>query len=372
MIPFVDLKQQYTANQAAYEQAMREVCMDASYILGPQVARFEQHFAEFLGVAHAIGVASGSDALRMSCQVLGLGPGDEVLIPVNTFIATASAVHEASATPVPVDIDAVTFHMDLNAAEQRVTENTKAIIPVHLYGQAVDMSAVKAFAVRHRLLIIEDACQAHGAKWENARAGAFGAAGCFSFYPVKNLGGFGDGGMIVTNQEAHAHRLRLMRNYGSVEKYVHEVSGTNSRLDSIQAAVLDVKLNSLDAWNQKRFQAACRYSELLAEVDEVTPPAFDAHRAARHVFHLYVIQCERRKELVAWLTEQGTQTGIHYPVPIHLHPAYRHLGSGPGSYPVAESQAKRILSLPMFPEITEEQIETVVRAIKGFYARRTA
>ncbi len=372
MIPFVDLKQQYAAHQDAYEAAMRDVCANAAYILGPQVARFEEHFAEYLGVAHAVGVGTGSDALRMSCQVLGLKPGDEVLIPANTFIATASAVHEAGATPVPVDIDPLTFHMDLSDAAQRVTEQTKAIIPVHLYGQAMNMAAVADFARKHSLMIIEDACQAHGAIWGNARVGTLGATGCFSFYPVKNLGGFGDGGMVVTNDGVHARQLRLMRNYGAIEKYIHEVPGTNSRLDTVQAAVLDVKLNSLDAWNRQRFHAACRYSELLKGVEEVSAPVFEKKRPERHVFHLYVIQCQQRGELVATLNEEGIQTGIHYPVPVHLHAAYRHLANGPGSCPVAEAQAGRILSLPMFSEINGEQIETVARAIKRFYAKRAA
>ncbi len=366
-IPFVDLKQQYALHRDAFTAAMERVCGAAAFILGPEVERFEKDFAAFLGVSQAIGVANGTDALVLALEALGVGPGAEVLIPANTFVATAYAVHRVGARIVPVDVHPDSFLMDLDDAARRLTERTRAIIPVHLYGQSCDLDAMGAFAAQHRLIIVEDAAQAHGARWRGKRVGGFGAAGCFSFYPGKNLGAFGDGGAVVTNDAALAAKLRLLRNYGSTKKYHHDLPGGNSRLDSVQAAVLNVKLGFLEDWNRRRFRAACRYHDGLQDIDGITVPVFDRDDPDRHIFHLYVIQSPRRDELVAYLSQAGVGVGIHYPVPIHRHPAYEHLGWPPGSFPVAEALADRILSLPMFPEITDQQIDAVVEHIRAFH-----
>lgn len=367
MIPLVDLRIQYETLRRPIDAAIAEVCASGAFILGPQVAEFETRFAAFCGVKEAVGVANGTDALRLVCEALAIGPGDEVLVPANTFVATAVAVHQAGATPVPVDVDPRTYLINLEDAARCVTPKTRAILPVHLYGRALDMAAVLAFAQAHGVLLIEDACQAHGAQWNGRRAGAFGAAGCFSFYPAKNLGGFGDGGLVVTNDAMLAEKLRLMRNYGSVRKYEHELVAGNCRLDTIQAAVLNVKLPHLDTWNAARFRAACRYAERLADIPGLVLPEFDQKRPEAHVFHLFVIQSERRDDLIGYLGKRDIQTGIHYPVPIHRHRAFAHLGYGPGSFPVTEGLAARIVSLPLYPEITEKDIDAVADAIREFH-----
>ncbi len=367
VVPFVDLQQQYLLHQEAFEAAMHEVCISCSYILGDETERFEERFAEYVGVGEAVGVGSGTDALGLSCQALGIGQDDEVLVPANTFIASVLGAAELGAKVVPVDIDAESYLMDMADAEAKVTATTKAIVAVHLYGQCMDMDDVVEFAERHGLVLIEDACQSHGAMWQGRRAGSFGSVGCFSFYPAKNLGAFGDGGMVVTNNPEIAGKLRLLRNYGSVEKYRHESVGTNSRLDSLQAAVLNVKLGMLDDWNAMRFRAARRYAEGLRGLDAVKTPGCAPDDASRHVFHLFVIQCERRDELLAELSTHGIQCGIHYPVPLHLHGAFRDFGVKRGSLSVAEGHASTILSLPMFPELADEQIDRVVDAIWTFY-----
>lgn len=369
VIPFVDLKAHYIANREIFEQAMREVCVSSSYILGPHVERFEKKFVEYIGAVEAIGVASGTDALRLSCQAISVAIGDEVLVPVNTFIASALGVSDLGATVVPVDVDAGSFLMDMNDAEEKVTAKTKAIMPVHLYGQSMNMDALMDFAEAHNLAVIEDACQSHGAMWKGRRTGSFGSCGCFSFYPAKNLGAFGDGGIVTTNDSEIADKLRLLRNYGSVKKYVHKIRGTNSRLDSMQAAVLNVKMDFLEERNRKRFSAACRYADGLKNIGDIIVPSFDRNDIARHVFHLFVIQCQRRDELMRCLNDHRVQCGIHYPVPIHQHAAFESLGHKKGSFPVAEASADRILSLPMYPEITDSQIDVVINTIAEFYGQ---
>ncbi len=368
-IPFVDLQLQYSLYRDDFENAIRDVCCSGAFILGPEVQRFEKLFADYLGVKYAIGVASGTDALRLSCQALEIGPGDEVLIPANTFIASALAVSEIGAKVIPVDVDTDSFLMDMELAKQKITPHTKAIMPVHLFGQSMDMDRVLAFADQYNLKIIEDAAQSHGAMWKKCRTGSFGEVGCFSFYPAKNLGAFGDGGIVVTNDQKIADQLRLLRNYGSAKKNLHEIPGTNSRLDSLQAAVLRVKIKFLDHWNHQRFRVACQYAEQLAGIQEIKVPVFNKEDSKRHVFHLFTIQCEDRDLLKTYLNDHGIQCGIHYPTPIHLHGAFKSLGFKRGAFPIAEKLSNFILSLPIFPEIEEVQISRVVDTIRQYYKR---
>ena len=365
-VPFVDLGLPYKNHREAFERALIDTAESTQYVMGPEVTRFEQSFAAFLGAREVIGVASGTDALRLSCLALDLKPGDEVLVPANTFIASVLGVCEMGAQPVPVDVDPETHCIDLSDAERCITPKTKGIIPVHLYGRTMDMDAFMAFTEHHGLFIIEDACQAHGSEWKGKCAGTFAETGCFSFFPSKNLGAFGDGGAVAVNDPLIAKKLRLLRNYGSDKKYIHETPGTNSRLDSIQAAVLNVKLEFLEEWNQNRFRAACRYVDGLAGLTSVIAPQFDKSLPQNHVFHLFVVRCERRDALQQFLMDRGIQTGIHYPVPIHRHKAFASWGYPEGTCPVAEGLAERILSLPIFPEITDEQVDTVINAIKKF------
>lgn len=367
VVPFADLRKQYKNLAPELEKALLETSASAAYILGPPVSQFEAEFARYVGTEYAIGVASGTDALKLSCQVLEIGSGDEVLVPANTFIATALGVFDLGFKVVPVDVDTATYLIDLKDAEKKISDKTRAILPVHLYGQVMDLDALCAFGEKHKIHVIEDACQSHGARWQGRGAGSVGSTGCFSFFPSKNLGAFGDGGMITTNNEDLAKKLRLIRNYGSVRKYIHEIKGTNSRLDTLQAAVLRVKLPHLDEWNQNRFRAACRYSEGLERVRQINTPSFNRQNQESHVFHLYVIECERREGLMQFLSAKGIQTGIHYPVPVHLHPSMISSTYPKGTCPIAEGLADRIMSLPIFPEITDKQVDYVIESIVKYY-----
>jgi len=358
-IPFVDLPAQQRSLQAELEAVFREVIGKCDFILGDAVDQFEKEFAAFVGARHAIGVGSGLEALKLSLKVAGIGIGDEVIIPANTFIATALAVSAVGATPVLVDIDEATFNIAPPLIVGAITTRTKAIIPVHLYGQPCDMDEIMAIAQQHKLVVIEDACQAHGAKYKGHGAGAFGLTGCFSFYPAKNLGACGDGGAIVTNNDAVAMRLRRLRNYGQECKYVHIERGVNTRLDTMQAAILRIKLRHLGEWNQARVRHAARYS---AQLRGVQTPVVAPNRT--HIFHLYVIRISRRDALQKQLTTAGIQTGIHYPIPIHLQQAYAALGKGRGSFPVTERLADEILSLPMFAELSDLQIDFICAAVQ--------
>ncbi len=337
---------------------------EATFVLGPDVAAFEKNFASYLGVGHCVGVESGTAALQLAMEALRIGAGDEVIIPANTYIASALAVSAVGAQPVLVDIDQ-NYLIDANLLEDALTPRTKAIMPVHLYGQAVPMDAIVEFARRHGLYVIEDASQAHGARWSGRRVGSFGDAGTFSFYPGKNLGAYGDAGAVVTSDPEIADRLSLLRDFGQRKKYEHLVKAGNCRLDSIQAAVLDVKLRHLDSWNDARRRHAAVYDARLAEIGITPPPRL--HEQS-HVYHLYVIEVEHRQRVAAELRERGIATGIHYPIPIHLQPAYADLGFGRGSFPRTERSAERVLSLPMFPELTEEQIEFVADALANAQA----
>jgi dTDP-4-amino-4,6-dideoxygalactose transaminase len=362
VVPFVDLKAQYQTIRDEVRAEVDNVFESTQFILGDAVEKFERDFAAFLGVKHVLGVGSGLDALRLALEAAGVGAGDEVIIPANTFIAPALAVSGTGATPVLVDCREDTYQIDPELIEQAITARTKVIMPVHLYGQSADIKAIVEIARNHKLEVIEDAAQAHGARFLGQRCGGFGLAGCFSFYPGKNLGAYGDGGAVATNDDDFAKKVNSLRNYGQKQKYVHVEKGTNSRLDTVQAAILNVKLQHLDDWNAARRAHAAMYSDSLA--DKFGVPALDPR--SEHIFHLYVVRTRNRDELQKHLNSHGIQTGIHYPIPIHLQEAYRDLGLGKGSFPVTEKLADEILSLPMFPELTHQQIELVVDALSTF------
>ena len=360
-VPFVDLRAQHAALAASIEPAIREVCEHGDFILGSAVAHFEAEFAAYIGTRHAIGVASGLDAIELALRAHDIGPGDEVITVANTFIATVLAILATGARPVLVDADAKSYNIDAAAVAAAITPRTRAIVPVHLYGQPADLEAMTALSRRHNLVLIEDAAQAHGARYKGRRIGLFGHAAAFSFYPSKNLGAYGDGGMVVTNDDRVADKVRLLRNCGQRAKYYHSVVGTNSRLDTLQAAILRVKLQHLDTWNAARRQHAAAYSSRLPA--HVHTPA--TMPDVEHVFHLYVIETDRRDALQESLTARNIQTGIHYPVPIHLQEACGHLGYKAGEFPVTEQAARRILSLPMYPELSPDQIGYVVESVNG-------
>jgi dTDP-4-amino-4,6-dideoxygalactose transaminase len=333
------------------------------------VDSFEAEFASYCETTHAVGVDSGLSALELGIRALGIGPGDEVLTPVNSFIASSSAISMAGATPVWVDADPETYNLDPDAARAAITPRTKAVMVVHLYGQPVDMSAVAAVANDHGLRVIEDACQAHGARWAGRRVGSFGDFAAFSFYPGKNLGAYGDAGILTTGDPDLAERLRTMRNYGQRRKYEHVTMAWNRRMDTLQAAVLRVKLRRLDSWNEARRRHADLYERLLQDSDVVLPRTISG---AEHVYHLYVIQVSQPQRLQSLLEERGISAGLHYPVPIHLQGAYRERGIGPGSFPVTEALANRVLSLPMYPELRVDQIERVSDSVRELLAASRA
>lgn len=362
-VPFLDLQTQYRELKTEIDSAITEVLETSGFILGPEVAKFEKNFAQFNEVGFSIGVANGTDSLRLAYEALGIGAGDEVIIPAHTFVATAIGVMEVGATPVLVDIDPNSFLIDYEKLEAAVTSRTKAICPVHLYGRVCDMDTVMGFASKHGLRVVEDTAQAHGARWKGKRAGTFGAFGSFSFYPGKNLGAYGDGGALVTASETLASTVRKLRNYGSEIKYQHPFKGINSRLDGVQAAVLNVKLKHLEGWNQKRWEAAKRYNQLLEAFagDGLVLPELCTQ--AEHVFHLYVIRVQNRDQVLKSLGDLGVSAGIHYPSPFHLQGGYESLGYKQGAFPITEKISGEILSLPMFPEITEEQQQHVVAAL---------
>jgi dTDP-4-amino-4,6-dideoxygalactose transaminase len=367
-VPFADLVWQHQPLQAEIEAALKTVLERGDFVLGHALTEFEQAFAQACGVGYGIGVASGTDAIALGLRACGIAPGDEVLVPANTFIATVIGVIQAGATPILVDCDVQTALIDLEAAAKAVTAKTKAIVPVHLYGQLVAPSQLYDFANAHNLLIFEDAAQAHLAERENYRAGSIGLAAAFSFYPSKNLGALGNGGMVVTNEEAIAQTIRSLRNYGAPSKYYHTELGINSRLDTLQAAVLNLKLPHLEHWNELRNQAAQHYDALLKPLEAQGISAIANPSGSGHVYHLYVIRmagaiAEGRESIQAQLAGGGIQTGIHYPIPCHLQPGYRYLGYQLGDFPIAEALCQQILSLPMYPGLTQPQIEYVVEQL---------
>jgi dTDP-4-amino-4,6-dideoxygalactose transaminase len=362
-VPFVDLKAQRASIAREIDQAISSVLDSTAFILGPEVDLFEREFAAYCGVQYAVGVDSGTAALELALRAYGIGPGDEVITAANTFIATALAATYTGATPVLVDINPRTYNIAVDQIRGAITRKTKAIIPVHLYGQPADMDPILDIARQHHLIVIEDACQAHGVRYKNARVGSLGDAAAFSFYPAKNLGGLGDGGMVVTNDKTVAETIKGLRNVGQREKYRHELLGHNHRLDSLQAAVLRVKLRYLDTWNQARRAHAQEYEQLLADSDVVLPsvPSYSEPN-----WHLYVVRVRDRDSLRVHLSEKGIATGIHYPIPVHLQPAYQSMDFAAQSFPVTEEYANEIVSLPMYAELTPDAIEYVCDAIKDF------
>ena len=363
-VPFVDLSWQHQPIQRLIEEAIQQVIERGDFTLGKALSEFETAFAQACRVKYAVGVSSGTDAIALGLQACGIGKGDEVLIPANTFIATVIGAINAGATPVLVDCQADTALIDLDSAANAITPKTKAILPVHLYGQMVSPQKLLDFASTYNLIVFEDSAQAHLAQREGYCAGSVGLAAGFSFYPSKNLGSFGSGGIVTTNDENVAKKLRSLRNYGAPRKYFHTEIGTNSRLDTLQAAILKVKLPFLAEWNLSRNQAADYYSNALRPLDYHGISLLANQTDIGHVYHLYVIRlsqtlASQREAIQQKLNEQGIQTGIHYPIPCHLQPAYRHLGYQLGDFPVAESLCEQILSLPMYPGLEKNQIEFV-------------
>jgi len=365
-VPFVDLAAQQTAIAWELSEAVDDVASRSDWILGQDLESFEAEFADYCESRYAIGVDSGLSALELALRALEIGPGSEVITAANTFVATALAIVHVGAAPVLVDIDPETYTLDPEAVRAAITKRTRAIVPVHLYGQPADMDSLSAIARSHGLLVIEDACQAHGARYKGRRVGSMGDAAAFSFYPAKNLGAHGDGGMVVTKQRALRDRLRVLRNYGQETKNHHVELGFNRRLDTLQAAILRVKLRHLDAWNRARRAAASLYDELLPE--HVIKPTVAAE--VEPVWHLYPIQVEQRDRLAAHLDQNGIGTGVHYPLPVHQQIAFRGLGCGIGSYPIAEAASRRLLSLPIYPELSPASVRVVSAAVHDFFEPR--
>jgi dTDP-4-amino-4,6-dideoxygalactose transaminase len=364
-VPFVDLQSQYQTARTEIDGAIRHVLDRSDYVLGEAVEAFEIAFARYCEAKYAVGVDSGFSALELMMRACNIGPGDEVITVTNTFIATALSISRCGAQPVLVDIDPATYNINPTAIEAAITPATRAIIVVHLYGQPADMDPILAIARQHRLLVFEDACQAHGARYKGRRTGTLGDAAAFSFYPTKNLGAFGDGGAVVTNDPAIAERVRLLRNLGQRVKNHHEIKGFNHRLDTLHAAILAAQLPYLDAWNASRRRAAAMYQEALADLDLVLPVV---SADVEHVYHLYVVRTRNRNALQAKLGRAGVPTAIHYPTPIHIQPAYSELGYRKGDFPIAEAYADEVLSLPMFPTLRSEQVEYIAEVIKSAQA----
>jgi dTDP-4-amino-4,6-dideoxygalactose transaminase len=375
MVPFLDLPRQYKRIEEEILSAQKRVLEKGNFILGEEVSTFEEEFAQYCGVRYGVGVGSGTDALFLALKAAGIGEGDEVITVSHSFVATGMAITMTGAKPIFVDIDPEVYTMDPNALEQllkkrkgreRKRSKVKAILPVHLYGHPAEMDAIMNIADRYNVIVIEDACQAHGAEYQGKKVGSIGHLGCFSFYPTKNLGAYGDGGMVVTNHKKSYESLRLLRCYGAKKKYEHILKAGNSRLDEIQAAILRVKLKYLDQWNGERRKRALTYRRMLESADISCPVEKEE---ARHIYHLFVIRAKKRNILQAFLTEKGIETLIHYPVPIHLQKAFKELGYQKGDLPLTEKCSQGVLSLPFFPEITESEIREVAHQIRSFIDR---
>lgn len=367
MIPLVDLKSNYRTIQEEAQAAVCRVLESGHYVMGPDVAALEEEFGRYVGSPHAVAVNSGTSALHLAFLAAGIGPGDEVITVPFTFVATVAAICYTGARAVLVDVDPVFRTMDPARLEAAITPRTKAIVPVHLHGHPADLDPILEIARQHGLRVVEDAAQAHGAEHRGRRIGSLGDFGCFSFYPGKNLGACGEGGLVTTADPAMAERLRLLRDWGQDRKYHHQYLGYNYRLDTLQAAILRVKLRRLEEWTEARRAHAAAYDALLGQAG-VTHPRQASW--ARHVYHVYAIESPWRDDLASWLQGRGIHTGMHYPIPVHLQPAFAHLGYGPGDFPVSEHLASQVLSLPMFPELTRPQVEEVTGAIQEFLASR--
>jgi dTDP-4-amino-4,6-dideoxygalactose transaminase len=368
-VPFMDLKAQYLALKLKMDAAIADCLENSAFVQGKRAAAFEREFATYLGVRRAVGCGNGTDAIYLALRGLGVGPGHEVIVPANTFIATAEAVTMAGADVVFCDVDPRTNNMGPEQAKAKITGRTKALLPVHLYGFPADLVGLRAVADQHGLKLVSDSAQAHGAKIDGCDVAQLSDVSCYSFYPGKNLGAIGDAGAVATDDEALAERVTMMRNHGRKDKYIHDFEGVNMRLDEIQAAVLMAKLPNLEGWTQARVALAEKYASALAGVGDLVLPAMDPTRRA--VYHLFVVETGRRDALRAFLSEAGVSTGIHYPVPLPLQPAYARLNLGEDAFPASVSKARRILSLPMFPEMTAEQQDRVVGCIRSFFSQST-
>lgn len=366
-VPFLDLKAQYATIKSEVDAAVLRVLASSSYVLGPEVEAFENDFAAMHGAKFGVAVNTGTSALHLALLAAGIGPGDEVITVSMTFIATVAAIVYTGATPVLVDVDPITCTMDPAQIESRITPRTRAIMPVHLYGQAADMDPILEIAARRNLVVIEDAAQAHAAEYKGRKVGSIGHIAGFSFYPGKNLGAYGEGGLATTNDEQYARKMRLLRDWGQERKYHHDVHAFNYRMDAIQGAILRVKLKLLDEWTESRRAHARRYGELLGNV---IPKATEAP-GRKHVYHIYGVYHEKRSELQSALASAGVHTGIHYPIPVHLQRAYEDYGYAQGDLPVTEAIASQQLSLPMFAELTDEQIVRVADAVSGWARRQS-
>ncbi|MFW6103560.1 MAG: DegT/DnrJ/EryC1/StrS family aminotransferase [Bacteroidota bacterium] len=355
-VPFVDLLAQYRSIKNEIDTAMQMVIKSSAFIGGQYVKQFEDAFAAYCQAKYCVGVGNGTDSIYIALRALGIGQGDEVITVANSFIATSEAITMTGARVVFVDCEPQSYNIDCSKVPAAISPRTKAIVPVHLYGQPTDMNALNAIALEYNLCIVEDAAQAHGAEYNGCRVGTFGNAACFSFFPGKNLGAYGDGGAIVTNDESLADRCRMIANHGRLKKYDHEFEGVNSRLDGLQAAILSVKLKNLEEWTEKRRKAAEQYNGFLQEVGVITPYALDG---VRHVYHLYVVRLQEREKVQQALSEAGIATGIHYPIALPNLRAYKYLGKTPADFPISTKYSKEILSLPMFPELQGRQIEYV-------------
>jgi dTDP-4-amino-4,6-dideoxygalactose transaminase len=363
-VPFVDLKAQYQLLKGEIDAAIQSVINKTAFVGGPHVQDFEIAFAEKYGVKHCISCANGTDAIYITLKALGIGPGDEVITVANSWISTSETISQAGARPVFVDIDPDYYHIDPQRIEEKISAKTKAIIPVHLFGQPASIDKIKAICDKHGLFLIEDCAQAHFATYKGRKVGTFGIAGTFSFYPGKNLGAYGDAGAIITNDDGVAAKARMFANHGSLRKHQHDMEGINSRMDGIQAAILSVKLRYIDEWNLARNKNALVYNRLLSGIDQIQTPK--SREKSFHIFHLYVVRSEKRDELANSLKSKGIDTGIHYPTALPFMPAYGYLGHKPSDFPIAYKIQNEILSLPMFPELDYEQINYVVGSIKEF------
>lgn len=364
VVPYLDLAAQLRPIRSEIDAAIAHTLDHNTFCLGPDVAQFERDFAGFCEASHCLAMNSGTSALHIAMRLLNIGPGDEVITTPYTFVATSWAISYCGAKPVYVDIEDSTFNLDPNLVERAITPRTKAILPVHLYGHPCDLDALLAIGRKHKLPLVEDACQAHGAKYKGRSVGTFGESGCFSFYPAKNLGACGEGGALVTNHEAFAARARALREHGSTKRYHHDEIGYNYRMEGMQGAVLGVKLRHLAGWQAGRRRVAKRYAGLLADTPLRLPQEADYAESA---WHLYTVRHPRRDELKSFLDAQGVGNAVHYPLPLHLQKCYAQLGHRPGDFPVAEQAAKECLSLPMFAELTDEQLVRVAAVVKDFF-----